>query len=120
MDRRRFLLTSLVGALVEQRAVGAQQAAKIWRIGYLTATTPELSSAWVASLSQGLSALGYVEGRNIVIEQGHASTRLEKLPDLAAQLSRRQPDVFVVHGSVHALPRLASSHRTPTSPRMDR
>ena len=66
MDRRRFLLTSLAGVLAASRVAGAQQAGKIARIGYLggNLANPGLYEAFL----QGLRDLGYVEGRNLVIE----------------------------------------------------
>jgi putative ABC transport system substrate-binding protein len=66
ISRRRFLLTSLVGAFAAPRAADAQQAAKIARVGWLARTdvNPALREAFL----QGLRDLGYVEGRNIVIE----------------------------------------------------
>src|SRR5207249_118825 len=90
----------------------AQTAGKVWRIGYLTATTPDLSADWVAALQQGLRDLGYVEGKDTVIEQRHAAGRLEKLPELAAELARRKVDVFVVHGSVPAIQAVKNATNT--------
>jgi thioesterase domain-containing protein len=59
MDRRRFLLTSLVGALVAPLAVKAQQQGKVWRIGLLRGSAPP--PAEIEALRQGLRDLGYVE-----------------------------------------------------------
>jgi putative ABC transport system substrate-binding protein len=67
MDRRRFLLTSLAGALAAPLAAEAQQAAKVARIGWLAlnlAVAPHVPEVF----RQGLRDLGYVEGRNVVIE----------------------------------------------------
>jgi hypothetical protein len=85
MDRRRFLLTSLAGGLAVPLAAEAQQAAKIARIGYLLsnpAVNPHLHEAF----RQGLRDLGYVEGRNLVIEYRSAEGKLERHPALAAEL----------------------------------
>jgi hypothetical protein len=68
MDRRRFLLTSLAGALAAPVAAGAQQAAKIARIGYLTVDNPSVTPHHSAAFRQELRDLGYVEGRNLAIE----------------------------------------------------
>lgn len=103
MDRRAFVSTVVLGLLTAPLAASAQSAGKAWRIGYLTATSADLSAGWVTALQQGLRDLGYVEGKDIVIEQRHAAARLEKLPELAAELVRLKVDVFVVHGSVPAL-----------------
>ena len=74
MDRRRFLLTSLAGMLAAPPAAETQQAAKVARIGYLLldrAAAPHLPEAF----RQGLRDLGYVEGRNVVIEYRDAGGR---------------------------------------------
>jgi hypothetical protein len=84
MSRRRILaglLLSLVAPLVAE----AQQAAKITRIGWLAgnlAAFPHMREAF----PQGLRDLGYVEGRNLVIEIRSAEGKLERLPALAAEL----------------------------------
>jgi len=67
MDRRRFLLTSLAGALAAPLAGQAEQAAKVARVGFLTADmgiAPHLREAFL----QGMRDLGYVESGNVVIE----------------------------------------------------
>jgi len=46
----------------------AQQAKKVWRIGFLAATSPSVEAARIEAFRQGLRELGYVEGKNIVIE----------------------------------------------------
>jgi ABC-type uncharacterized transport system substrate-binding protein len=65
MDRRRFLVTSLAGALAVPRRVQTQQAARIWRIGVLTQTSRS-HPLWIA-FEDALRELGYAEGRNIVL-----------------------------------------------------
>jgi putative tryptophan/tyrosine transport system substrate-binding protein len=65
MERRRFIEVIAGGIVAAPRASEAQQAAKVARIGYLTSTAnPHLREAF----RQGLRDLGYVEGRNVVIE----------------------------------------------------
>jgi putative ABC transport system substrate-binding protein len=98
MDRRTFI-ASLTGALLAAPlAAEAQQTAKIARIGYLgylgtnnRASSPHLQEAFL----QGLRDLGYVEGRNLVIEYRRAEGKLERLPALAAQLVALHVDVIV-------------------------
>ena len=68
MDRRRFLLTSLAGALAAPLAAGAQQAGKIYRIGYLASPTADNTPHLREAFRQGLRELGWVEGQNIVID----------------------------------------------------
>ena len=76
----------------------AQSAGKVQRIGYLSLQRPEGDRSWVAAFRQGLRDLGYVEGKNIVIQQRHAAGRAEKLPDLASELVDLKSDVLVVYG----------------------
>jgi len=99
MDRRRFLLTSLAGVLAAPRAAGAQQAGKVWRIGYLLlAPLAENPSAERQAFLQGLRELGYDESRNVVIEYRSAAWNRELLPDLAMELVERRVDVILVAG----------------------
>src|SRR4051812_6991725 len=78
---------------------GAQQAKKIPRIGYLTATSPSGLAYRVKAFRQGLREVGYEEGKNIVIEWRYAEGNLERLPALAAELVRLNVDVIVTSGS---------------------
>ncbi len=77
----------------------AQQPKKIARIGYLTGTPPSASSARIEVFRQGLRELGYIEGKNIVIEYRYAEGKLDRLPALAAELVRLKVDVIVAVGS---------------------
>ena len=95
-------------------AAEAQQAAKIARIGYLSpnlATTPHLREAF----RQGLRDLGYVEGRNLVIEYRDAEGKRERLPALAAELVALKVDVIVTEGGNTVVP-LAAKQATRTLP----
>ena len=64
----------------------AQQPAKIPRIGFLSPSFPSTNPARREALRQGLRELGYVEGKNIVIEWRYAEGKLDRLPALAAEL----------------------------------
>jgi putative ABC transport system substrate-binding protein len=113
MDRRRFLLTSLAGAFAAPLGVEAQPAAdKVPRIGYLTgnvATSLHMRDAFL----QGLRDLGYVEGRNVVIESRDAEGKPERLVALAAELVALKVDVIVAPGTLAAL---AATGATTTIP----
>jgi putative tryptophan/tyrosine transport system substrate-binding protein len=112
MDRRRFLLTSLAGVVAAPLTAEAQQAAKIVRIGYLSvdmAGNPHLRDAFL----QGLRDLGYVEGRNVVIEYRDAERKPERLPALAAELVALKVDVIVAGATPHTL---AAKQRPGLSP----
>jgi len=79
-------------------AVKAQQSNKIPRIGYLNAVSSSSVSDRIEAFRQGLRELGYVEGKNIVIESRYAEGNLEYLPVLAAELVRLKVDVIVSSG----------------------
>ena len=112
VHRRDFLVaagTLLAAPLVAE----AQQAAKVARIGYLStslASSPHLRDAFL----QGLRDLGYVEGRNVVIEYRDAEGKVERLPTLAAELVALKVDVIVVGGSTRVT--LAAMQATKTVP----
>ncbi len=79
--------------------VEAQQTTKVPRIGYLTGATPVGQAARVEAFRQGLRELGYIEGKNIVVEYRYAEEKLDRLPALATELVRLKVDVIVTGGS---------------------
>ncbi len=111
VQRRQFLIAA--GALLATPlAAEGQQAAKVARIGYLSpnlASSPHLRDAFL----QGLRDLGYVEGRNVVIEYREAEGKLERLPALAAELVALKVDVIVAPNTPAAL---AAKQATRTLP----
>src|SRR5262245_5168065 len=107
--RWREFITLLSGAVVGRPvAANAQQAAKIARIGFLL-PTPHPPEAF----RQGLRDLGYVEGRNLVIEYRDSEGKLERLPALAAELVALKVDVIVATSTLEAL---AAKQATRTLP----
>jgi putative tryptophan/tyrosine transport system substrate-binding protein len=88
----------------------AQQAKKVPRIGFLAQSSSE---DVLPSLRQGLRELGYVEGKNIVIEYRSAEGKLERLPDLAADLVRLKVDIIVTQSTPAAA---AAKNATSTIP----
>src|SRR5262249_61125396 len=99
--RLAFSITLLLGGLFNPVAVAAQQAAKVARIGWLgfEGRGAPRNEAFL----QGLRDLGYVEGRNVVIEYRAAEGKLERLPTLAAELVSLKVDVIVAQATVAAL-----------------
>jgi len=91
----------------------AQQPARIFRIGILIAASTSFYSARVEALRQRLRELGYVEGKNIVIEYRYAEGKLERLPDLAAELVRLKVDVIVTAPGPGALAAKKASATIP-------
>jgi len=112
ITRRNFLGTLAGGLLAAPVAAEAQQAAKIPRIGFLAgslAANPHLPEAF----RHGLRDLGYVEGRNVVIEYRDTEGKFERLPALAAELVALKVDVIV---AVVTLEALAAKQATRTLP----
>jgi putative ABC transport system substrate-binding protein len=77
----------------------AQQAGKVPRIGYLGVTSPSDRPPLLDTFRQGLRELGWIEGQNIVIDYRFAEGRLDRLPDLAAELVRLNVDIIVSLGT---------------------
>jgi putative ABC transport system substrate-binding protein len=93
------LVTLACGLLTAPCTPDAQPAAKVHRIGLLSAGSPRASRASIEAFQQGLCDLGYVEGRNLVIESRYAEEQPERLPALAAELVRLPVDVLVAMGA---------------------
>ena len=80
-------------------AADAQPTGKVYRIGILEALPETRNAANLDALRQGLRELGYVEGRNLIIEYRSADGRAERFPDLAAELVRLKVDLIVARGT---------------------
>jgi ABC-type uncharacterized transport system substrate-binding protein len=91
-------------------AARAQSQGKVYRIGLLSATSQLPATE---AFRMHLQALGYVQGQNLVIEYRSAEAKFERLPDLATELVRLQPDVIV---SVATQASLAAKNATKTTP----
>jgi putative ABC transport system substrate-binding protein len=113
MDRRRFLLTSLAGALAGPLAAAAQQTGKVYRVGYMGTSSPSLESNLVEAFRRGLRELGYIEGQNIVVEYRWAEGQYDRFRQLAAELVSLRVDVIVTAGTPGAL---AAKQATTTIP----
>jgi len=94
MDRRAFLTVAAVGGFIAMPAVArAQQAGKVYRIGYLSLRSGPITQD--EAFRQGLRELGYVEGRTLIIEYRWAAGKYERVPELAAELVRLKVEVIV-------------------------
>jgi putative ABC transport system substrate-binding protein len=103
-------LLALLALLAAPLAAEAQPAGKVWRIGYLRSTdSPVLSKAFL----QGLNELGYVEGRDFVMEYRFAEGRADRLAALADELVRAQVHVIVTSGTPATM---AAKQATQTVP----
>jgi putative ABC transport system substrate-binding protein len=92
VDRRRFLSALTGSLLTAPLAAEAQQAAKVYKIGYLTGS----SVGPLDAFKQALGEHGYIEGRNLAIESRSAEGRVEQLSTLATELAHLNVDVFLV------------------------
>ncbi len=98
MISRRAFIGRLAGSLLAvPLAANAQQPGKVAQIGYLVTGSPESpeTRAVLAAFRQGLQERGYMEGQNILIEYRAAEGKMERLPDLAAELAGLKIDVIV-------------------------
>jgi putative ABC transport system substrate-binding protein len=91
----------------------AQQPTKIPRIGHLNTATHFAIAERIEAFRQGLRELGYVEGKNIVIEWRYAEGKLDRLPALAAELVRFKVDVIVTTGPTTTRPAKEATSTIP-------
>jgi putative ABC transport system substrate-binding protein len=113
MDRRAFIGGVAGGLIATPLAARAQQVGRIYRIGLLEAVPAAQNAANLDALRKGLRDLGYVEGRNLIIEYRSAEGRAERFPDLASELVRLRVDLIVTRGTPAAL---AAKDATETIP----
>ena len=91
----------------------AQQPTTIPRIGFLITSSPSVIAPRMDAFRQGLRELGYVEGKNIVIERRHAEGKLDRLPTLAAELVRLNVDVIITSGPTATRPAKGATSTIP-------
>ncbi len=114
MTTRRIILLALgAGALAVPISSFSQQPAKTYRIGLLSSESPASYRTRIDELRAGLRELGYAEGRNLVIEFRWAEGKLDRLPELAAELVRLKVDLIVTHGGLTSS---AAKNATTTIP----
>ena len=104
MNRRESVLALLAfGVAVGPLAAQAQQAGKVYRIGHLSAPTRASVEPGLQAFIRALRELGWVEGKNLIIEYRWAEGAIERLPDLAAELVRLKVDLIVAPAGSAAL-----------------
>jgi putative tryptophan/tyrosine transport system substrate-binding protein len=114
MKKARVLSILLVVVLLAVAVIAAQPPEqKVYRIGVLRSDTPSIFATRNEAFRQGLHELGYVEGKNIVIEYRYAEGKLDRLPLLAAELVDHKIDVIVTGGNQATL---AAKQATSTIP----
>ena len=113
MDRRTFIGSVASSLLAAPLGVEAQQPAKIPRIGFLGLASASSFAKQVEAFRAGLRDLGYLEGKNIVIDYRWAEGKYDRLSDLAGELVRLRVAILVTHGTPGAL---AAKRATTTIP----
>ncbi len=111
--RREFI--SLIGgaAAAWPIGVGAQGPGKLWRIGAISGGTPSRIPEFVAAFPQGMKNLGYIEGRDFIMEWRFAEGNYERIPGFAAELVQSNVDVFLLTTAAAIRP---VQRATPTIP----
>ncbi len=116
MNRRRKLIIALgSGAIIAPFGIFAQQQGKVWRVGFLSLRSPTASTPYgnYDAFVQGMRELGYIEGKNLLIERRFADGKVERLTGFAAELVRLRVDVILAAG---VQPTSAAQKATATIP----
>src|SRR5262245_37306699 len=111
--RRREFITLLGGAAAWPLAAHAQPSGKVWRLGVLETTSLDANATNFNALRQGLRALGYIEGQNLVIGYRSAEGRPELFPELAAELLRLKVDLFLARSTPAIVAAMNAGQNTP-------
>ena len=96
--RPALIIVLAFGLLAEPLAAETQQVTRVWRIGYLGYASPSETKD-LEAFRQRLRDLGYVEGKNLVIQSRRVESSFERLPALVAELVALKPDVIAAYGN---------------------
>lgn len=113
MNRRTFIGAATGALLLPSTLARAQPSGKVYRIGILESIPASENAANLDALRRGLRELGYVEGRNLIIEYRSADGAAERFPALASELVRLPVDVIVTRGTPAANAAKAASRSVP-------
>jgi putative ABC transport system substrate-binding protein len=98
MKRRLFLASALAVPFLP-RSIAAQPAARVARVGWLTAQQASSLTPFLSALRVGFGDYGYEEGRNLLVEYRYGDDAIERVPELAAELVRLPIDVMMAQGA---------------------
>ena len=98
MKKKITVLIVCVMLVVLCVAAEAQQPKKVLRIGYLSSLSPSTESIRAEAIRLALRELGYIEGQNIAIESRYGEGKLNRAPELAAELVRLKVDIILITG----------------------
>jgi putative ABC transport system substrate-binding protein len=113
MTRSALALALLAACVAAPLFAEAQQAGRVYRLGFLSMRAGPTDNPQLDAFRAGLRDLGYIEGRNVVLEIRYAGGDDRKLGGLAAELVRLNPDVIIAQSGVASL---AVKNRTKTIP----
>jgi len=113
ISRRRFVVTTAAALIASPLAVEAQPGGKMPRVGFVEAGARSANQHFVDAFRAGLRELGYIDGQNISVDERWADGRIERFPDLVADLLGRKVDVIVQASSPGAV---AAKKMTSTVP----
>jgi putative ABC transport system substrate-binding protein len=111
MDRRTFIGSIASAVVATPLGALAQQQGKVWRIGFLSQSSASLSSLYTDAFLKGMRDLGYIEGKNLIVEWRFGDGKFERLPSLAADLVQLRVDVIVATPS----PAIAAAQKATTT-----
>jgi putative ABC transport system substrate-binding protein len=111
--RLLFIVTITLIVLAAAFIADAQEPPKIYRIGLQVVSPRDLNATRIEAFREGLRELGYVEGKNVMIEYRYAEGKLDLLPSLASQLVQQQVDVIVTVGTPGVLAAKNATGRIP-------
>ena len=109
LARRAFIASLTLSAIGARGHARAQQATKVYRIGVLGVASAATYARQVEALRRGLRDLGYIEGKNATLEFRWAEGNAARLPELATELVRMNPDVLVTSGPATAVAKRATT-----------
>ena len=109
VTKRTLIASFALCAMSSPLFAWAQQAQQVFRIGVLGVASPSGYALQVEAFRRGLRDLGYIEGKNVLIEFRWADGNISRLPELASELVRLNPDVIVTSGPGSAIAKRATS-----------